>query len=155
MGLLSLAKSGIGLAGKLLGAAANHFTGGLAGKVGNAITENSGLVGKIAGKIGRAIVPSKVRNALSSVTDAAIDYVPEGKIKTALVKMNDAAEKRGVNISTAKSNQFKSSNSRIAPGEGSIYGASTAPRNPEWRTDSLCGVKRKAKQGRERTSVLF
>ena len=129
MGLLNLVKSGIGLAGKVIGDAANHFTGGLAGKVGSAITENSGLVGKIAGAVGRAVVPSKVRNALSTVADAALEIIPEGKVKTALKKMNDVAQNRGTDISTAKTNQYKSSNSTIAAGEGTIYGGATVPRS--------------------------
>ena len=118
-----------GLAGKALGGLANYYTGGLAGKVGNLVKEHSGLIGKIAGDIGRTVVPEKVRNALSSVADAALKLVPEGEVKSTLSKINDAAQGKSMNLSNAKTNQYKSSNSRIAPGEGSIYGSSTAPRN--------------------------
>ena len=160
MGLLNLVRRGVGLAGKLLGDVANHVTGGLAGKVGNTIAENSGLIGKIAGTVGRAVVPSKVRNALSTVADAALEIIPEGKVKTALKKMNDAAQSRSQpDISTAKSNQYKSSNSTIASGEGTIYGSATAPRNirptgvgtakVRWRTDALSN-KRRRKSRRNR-----
>ena len=121
-----------GLTGRLLGGIADYYSGGLAGKVGNLIKQHSGLIGKVAGGIGRAVLPEKVRNALSTITDAALKLVPEGEVKTTLSKINDAAQQRkdnGKTLSNTKTNQYKSSNSRIAPGEGSIYGSSTAPRN--------------------------
>ena len=119
-----------GLAGKLLSGLANHYTGGLAGKAANLIKEHSGLIGKVTRDIGRAVLSDKTRNALSSVADAALKLVPEGEVKTTLSKINDAAQGRNNNnLSNTKTNQYKSSNSRIAPGEGSIYGSSTAPRN--------------------------
>ena len=124
----------MGLAGKLLGGVANHYTGGLVGKAANLIKEHSGLIGKVTGGIGRAIVPDKVRNALSTVADAALKLVPEGEVKSTLSKINDAAQGRERNLSNTKTNQYKSSDSRIAPGEGSIYGSSTAPRNKESRS---------------------
>ena len=48
--------------------------------------------------------------------------------KRALKKMNDSTRNR-LYMSTAKTNQYKSSNSRISPSEGSRYGNTTAPRN--------------------------
>ena len=68
MDILNLVRDGMRLAGKLIGDVSNSVTGGLTGKVENAISQNSGLVGKITGSIARA-VPKNVRNALSTVAD--------------------------------------------------------------------------------------
>ena len=118
-----------GLAGKALSGLANYYSGGLAGKVGNLIKSHSGLIGKVAGDIGRSVVPSKVRNAISSITDSALKLVPEGEVKSTLSKINDAAQGRDKNLSNTRTNLYKSSDSRIASGEGTIYGSSTAPIN--------------------------
>ena len=137
-----------GLTGKALGGIANFYTGGLAGKVGNFIKDHSGIIGKVAGDIGRYVVPGKVRNAISSITDSALELVPEGEVKTTLSKINDAAQGRNKTLSNTKTDQYKSSDSRIAPGEGSIYGSSTAPRELKYKESELANITKKKKTKR-------
>lgn len=58
-----------------------------------------------------------------TAADAASEAISEGKVKSALVKINDAAQNwYKPDVSTVKTNQYGSSNGRLAPGEGTAYG---------------------------------
>ena len=99
MGFLkSLVKKGIGLAGKHLMNTANNMTGGLAGKIldkGVSIAnKHSGLIGKTLNTIGKNIFSDETRNKMSNIADKALKYIPSGKIKDTLTKINDAAQGR-------------------------------------------------------------
>ena len=99
MGFLrSLVKKGIGLAGKHLMNTANNMTGGLAGKIldkGVSIAnKHSGLIGKTLNTIGKNIFSDETRNKMSNIADKALKYIPGGKIKDTLTKINDAAQGR-------------------------------------------------------------
>lgn len=90
----NMVRNAVGLAGKTVGDWANSVTGGLAGKVGNLVKENAGLIGKVAGGLGRAVLSDNARNFLSKAADKALKYIPNGSVKDALQKMNNAAQGR-------------------------------------------------------------
>ena len=79
--------------------ALNLVTLGLAGKVAgmgiNHMNNNAGKIGKAARGFGYATLNQRQRNDLSSVADTAIRYMPKGKMKNTLKKINDAAQQRG------------------------------------------------------------
>lgn len=91
-------RQGLGLAGKHLMNAANAATGGLAGKLVNGAidgaTKNAGVIGKVASQLGKRFLSDKTRNWLSKTADKALDYLPDGNVKTALSKINNAAQGR-------------------------------------------------------------
>lgn len=96
MGFKSWIRKGIGLAGKHAMNFLNGATGGLAGTIVDKVTDvmnnNGGIIGKVAGKLGRKFLSQKTRDRLSKFADKALDYLPDSKIKSALTKINDAAQ---------------------------------------------------------------
>ncbi len=116
-----LIKTGIGLAGKHLMNTANTITGGLAGKLTNTVIEgvnkHSGIIGKVAQGIGKKLFSEETRNKISNFADKALKYIPKGNVRTALEKVNNAAQGRTENnnaklktdnINTENSKQMKS-----------------------------------------------
>ena len=101
-------KTGIGLAGKHLMNFANSATGGLAGKVVNSaidgINKHAGVIGKVAQGIGRKLLSDKTRDRISNIADTAIKYIPKGNVRTALEKVNNAAQGRQ-SLSSSDRNQ--------------------------------------------------
>ena len=101
MGFKSWIKQGIGLAGKHLMNAANAYTGGLAGKIFNKglehVDKQSGVIGSGLKWIGNKILSDENRQKLSNIADKVLDYIPDGKVKNTLSKINDAAQGRDVN----------------------------------------------------------
>ena len=93
-------KTGLGLAGKHLMNWANTATGGLAGKLVNTVVDgankHAGIIGKVASSIGQKLLSDETRNKISKFTDKALEYIPEGSVKTALTKINNAAQGRPV-----------------------------------------------------------
>ena len=96
-----LIKTGIGLASKHLMNFANSATGGLAGKVVNTaidgVNKHAGIIGKVAQGIGRKLLSDKTREKISNFADKAIKYIPKGNVRTALEKVNNAAQGRNEN----------------------------------------------------------
>lgn len=96
-------KTGIGLASKHLMNFANSATGGLAGKVVNTaidgVNKHAGIIGKVAQGIGRKLLSDKTREKISNFADTAIKYIPKGNVRTALEKVNNAAQGRKENYS--------------------------------------------------------
>ena len=94
-------KTGIGLASKHLMNFANSATGGLAGKVVNTaidgVNKHAGIIGKVAQGIGRKLLSDKTREKISNFADTAIKYIPKGNVRTALEKVNNAAQGRNEN----------------------------------------------------------
>ena len=117
MGFGKYIRSGIGLLGKTAMNYANGLTGGLAGKVLNTATDladkHSGLIGKVAKTVGEHFLDEKTRNKISSYTDKAMKYIPEGKIKTALSKINNVAQGRDVHYTPPKKNKLGITTSMI------------------------------------------
>ena len=103
MGIGKYIRSGVGLLGKTAMNYANGLTGGIAGQVLDKATDlvsnNAGLIGKVARNVGKSFLDENTRNAISSFTDKAMKYIPEGKIKTALSKVNNVAQGRDANYS--------------------------------------------------------
>ena len=101
MGFKSWIKQGIGLAGKHLMNAANAYTGGLAGKIFNKglehVDKQSGVIGNGLKWIGNKILSDENRQKLSNIADKVLDYIPDGKVKNTLSKINDAAQSRNMN----------------------------------------------------------
>ena len=101
MGFGKYIRSGVGLLGKTAMNYANGLTGGLAGQVLDKATDlvdkHSGLIGKVAKTVGNSFLNENTRNKISSFTDKAMKYIPEGKIKTALSKVNNVAQGRDAN----------------------------------------------------------
>ena len=101
MGFGKYIRSGVGLLGKTAMNYANGLTGGLAGQVLDKATDlvsnNAGLIGKVAKTVGNSFLNENTRNKISSFTDKAMKYIPEGKIKTALSKVNNVAQGRDAN----------------------------------------------------------
>ena len=124
----NMVRNAVGLAGKTIGDWANAVTGGLAGKVGNLVKDNAGLLGKVAGGIGRAVLSDKARDFLSKAADKALKYIPNGSVKDALQKMNNAAQGRDENygLKSKSSPQTPTQASPQAPTE-------TTPQTPRKR----------------------
>ena len=82
---------------------ANSATGGLAGKVVNTaidgVNKHAGIIGKVAQGIGRKLLSDKTSEKISNFADTAIKYIPKGNVRTALEKVNNAAQGRNVNYS--------------------------------------------------------
>ena len=101
-------KTGVGLATKHLMNFANNNTGGLAGKLVdsaiNGVNKHAGLIGKVAQGIGRKVLSDETREKLSNFADSAIKYIPKGSVRTALEKVNNAAQGRPNNKSLGESN---------------------------------------------------
>lgn len=127
MGILrKLIKSGIGHVGNYIGNMANAATGGSAGLLGKWVLDkahsNAGKIGKIAKSFGQAVLSKETRNKLSKGADEIISYLPGGKIKETLKKINNSAQGRN-----ESNNNYKSSKSSIAGGEGNSYNVNTQP----------------------------
>ena len=88
----------IGMGARSLMGAADAATGGLASQLTNKIIHsadsNAGMIGKVASGLGKSMLNDKFRNKLSSVADKALQYIPEGSVKTALTKINNEAQGR-------------------------------------------------------------
>lgn len=101
----NLASDGIGILGKSLMGAANAATGGLAGTAVDSVVsgahKHSGLIGKIAKGIGEKYLSEGARKSFASMADKAINFMPAGKMKDALSKINDSAQGR-TSSTTAK-----------------------------------------------------
>ena len=96
-----LIKGAVGAAGKHLMGMANAATGGIAGKLVDTVVQgankHAGIIGKVARGIGRAVLSDETRNKLSNFADSALKYIPGGAVKTALKKINNAAQGRDEN----------------------------------------------------------
>ena len=107
-------KTGIGLAGKHLMNFANSATGGLAGKIVNTaidgVNKHAGVIGKVAQGIGQKLFSDKTREKISNFADKAIKFIPKGNVRTALEKVNNAAQGRNenYNIKTKINKQLNS-----------------------------------------------
>ena len=101
-------KTGVGLATKHLMNFANNHTGGLAGKLVNTaidgVNKHAGIIGKVAQGIGRNLLSDETREKLSNFADSAIKYIPKGSVRTALEKVNNAAQGRPNNKSIGDNN---------------------------------------------------
>ena len=112
MGIMKhLVSSAIDAGAKSLMGAADAATGGLASKLSNTLISgadsHAGLIGKVASGVGKALFSDKARNAMSNIANKAIDYLPSGNVKTALSKINNAAQ--------GKSGTYAPSNSNPSP----------------------------------------
>ena len=96
MGFKNWIRQGIGLAGKHLMNYANSATGGIAGKIFDSgvehLNKHSGLIGKGLNMVGKKLLSDENRNKLTNFVDKALDYIPQGKVKDTLTKINDAAQ---------------------------------------------------------------
>lgn len=113
MGLLSkIVKTGLGSAANWAKGALNSATGGMAGVLGNKVLDaahkHSGILGKVVGGVGRAILNDNARNTLSKAADTAMKFIPSGKVKDTLSRINNAAQNRPDNSDI---NNYKSSKS--------------------------------------------
>lgn len=101
-----LIKGAVGAAGKHLMGMANAATGGIAGKLVDTVVQgankHAGIIGKVARGIGRAVLSDETRNKLSNFADSALKYIPGGAVKTALKKINNAAQGREHKVPGAK-----------------------------------------------------
>ena len=112
MGLFKkLFKTAVGTAGKHLMGMADSVTGGLASKLTNTVVQgankHAGVIGKVMGGIGRAVLSDNTREKLSNYADSALKYIPGGAVKTALKKINNAAQGRDENYGINKSKHNK------------------------------------------------
>ena len=91
--------------------AANAYTGGLAGKIFDSgvehLNKHSGLIGKALNTIGKSVFSDETRNKISSLADKALNYIPDGKIKDTLSKINDSAQGRQNNNIQTKPNPIQ------------------------------------------------
>lgn len=128
MGLLgNIMKSTIGHVGNWTKNALNTATGGTAGILGskmlNMAHKHSGLLGKVIGGIGRNFLNENTRNTLSKAADVALKYIPEGKVKETLSKINNSAKENDISqpdISKSQRNKYKNNNSVTTPGLNSF-----------------------------------
>ena len=101
MGFRKYIRNGIGLAGKAAMGYLNSASGGLAGQVldraTNFVDKHSGVIGKVAKSVGKNFLDDETRNKMSNYADRALKYIPEGKIRTALSKINNVAQGRDAN----------------------------------------------------------
>jgi hypothetical protein len=97
---------------------------------GNALYENrhkiAGLAGKALGELGRQYIPEGVRHLAGKAADAALEALPDSKVKSTLRSINEGAQGR--------SNQYKKSDVTINPA-ADVYNSSTIKR--ERANDSL------------------
>ena len=95
-------RSGIGLAGKTLMRAADGMSGGLASRLLNRTLDyansHSGVIGKVAGDFGRRYLSDTVRSKLSNAATKAIDYIPSGKVKDTLKRINQATQNKPLKL---------------------------------------------------------
>ncbi len=109
-------KTGIGLAGKHLMNFANSATGGLAGKIVNTaidgVNKHAGVIGKVAQGIGQKLFSDKTREKISNFADKAIKFIPKGNVRTALEKVNNAAQGRQ-SLSASEKNSVRNENYNI------------------------------------------
>ena len=93
---------------------ANSATGGLAGKIVNTaidgVNKHAGVIGKVAQGIGQKLFSDKTREKISNFADKAIKFIPKGNVRTALEKVNNAAQGRNenYNIKTKINKQLNS-----------------------------------------------
>ena len=107
MGLMhNMIRSGIGLAGKTLMGAANGVSGGLASRLLNCTLDyaksHSGVIGKVAGDAGRRYLSESFRNKLSNAANKAIEYIPSGKVKDTLKRINEATQNKPLKLTRKK-----------------------------------------------------
>ncbi len=124
MGLFkNFVRKAIGTAGRYIGNMANAATGGTAGIAGkwllNKAHDHAGTIGKVARGLGQQFLSKETRDKLSSAADTALKYLPGGKIKDTLSKINDAAQ--GRKATSQKPPTLKSSKATVAAGEGNVY----------------------------------
>ena len=133
MGIGKYIRSGVGLLGKTAMNYANGLTGGLAGQVLNKATDlvdkHSGLIGKVAKTVGNNFLNENTRNAISSFTDKAMKYIPEGKIKTALSIVNNVAQGRDANY-TPKGGFSMSNMSNMAKKAANVAASAVKMNSP-------------------------
>lgn len=100
MGFGKFIRNGVGLIGKTALGVADTYTGGLASKIAKGsvkfLNRNAGTIGKVARTIGKNFLSDETRNKLTDYTRAAIKYMPEGKVRTALNKISQAAQGKKV-----------------------------------------------------------
>ena len=107
MGLMhNMIRSGIGLAGKTLMRAADGVSGGIASRLLNRTLDyaksHSGVIGKVAGDVGRKFLSDTVRDKLSNAATKAIDYIPSGKVKDTLKRINEATQNKPLKLTRKK-----------------------------------------------------
>ena len=99
-------RSGIGLAGKTLMRAADGMSGGIASRLLNRTLDyaksHSGVIGKVAGDVGRKVLSESVRNKLSNAATNAIEYLPSGKVKDTLKRINEATQNKPLKLTRKK-----------------------------------------------------
>lgn len=107
-------KTGIGLVGKHLMNFADSATGGIASRLVNSavdgVNKNAGIIGKVVRGAGKKLFNDKTRDTISNIADTALKYLPKGNIRTALEKVNNAAQGRNdnYNIKTKYNKQLDS-----------------------------------------------
>ncbi len=96
MGFGKFLRNGVGLLGKTALGVADAYSGGLASKVAkgsvNFLDRNAGTIGKVARTLGKNFLNDETRNKIYNYTRTAIKYMPEGKVRTALNKISQAAQ---------------------------------------------------------------
>ena len=111
MGIIhNMIRSGIGIAGKTLMRAADGASGGIASRLLNRTLDyaksNSGVIGKVAGNIGRRVLSDSVRDKLSNAATKAIEYIPSGKVKDTLKRINDATQNKPLKLTRKKHRKY-------------------------------------------------
>lgn len=140
MGLLSkIVKTGLGAAANWAKGTLNSATGGMAGVLGNKVLDaahkHSGILGKVVGGIGRAVLNDNARNSLSKAADTAMKFIPSGKVKDTLSKINNAAQNRSDKGVINNYKSPKSVSSRGPPQYNDmVHTALKEPRAPKERT---------------------
>ena len=111
MGLFNnMIRRGVGLAGKTLMRAADGMSGGIASRLLNRTLDyaksHSCVIGKVAGDVGRRYLSDTVRSKLSNAATKAIDYIPSGKVKDTLKRINQATQNKPLKMTRKKHKQL-------------------------------------------------
>ena len=138
MGFMNAAKNFGGLTSKYLQRAFESAKG-ITNSVGNFLNEHGEQLGNSLGIAGQLIAPIAFPVAAKAFNTVA-NVLPDNKITSTLKKISDGTTFK--NLHDSPSSQYKSSESRTVPGEGIIYGQSTAPRQILYRTDSLYNARK-------------
>ena len=138
MGFMNAAKNFGGLTSKYLQRAFESAKG-ITNSVGNFLNEHGEQLGNSLGIAGQLIAP-KVFPVAAKAFNTVANVLPDNKITSTLKKISDGTTFK--NLHDSPSSQYKSSESRTVPGEGIIYGQSTAPRQILYRTDSLYNARK-------------
>ena len=140
MGFMNAASGIAGLSSKYAGNIWNSAKG-IAGSAWDKMKDAAGFIdrhgegiGNVLGAAGRYIAPGAFPVAAKAI-DALTNVLPENKITSTLKRISHGTTFK--NLHDAPVNSYKSSASRTVPGEGLPYGQATAPRQMNYRSDSL------------------